>query len=259
MILDMLISLKKYNIQRPERLLYEFSLPKPADLLSHIKSKSLRSFLSNVDEVLLKNNIEFKYEDLTEQNFFEWLPFYMEKMKEHNYDIRAKKEWYGEQIKKGVAIKSLFLYKDKKIVGSGIFTFHDNTANFAYKASDRIIVSSKTSSSIGSIIEFLFLKKVAESGKYKIASNKSRNAFGFFNTLGYLDYKLRFGYKISPVAGVPLLDDVPINEKGVVLFFGLKNRKFVLFALQPKSSKGKKIFDKSRFDASGISLKEIYY
>ena len=76
----MLISLAQFNIQRPERVTYDFPLPSPADLVSHIKSKSLRSFLRNTDEVLAKNNIEWKYEYLTEQKFLEWLPYYKEKM-----------------------------------------------------------------------------------------------------------------------------------------------------------------------------------
>ena len=71
----MIVSLKKFNIQRPERLIYEFLLPSSTDLINHIKSKNLRSFLLTTDEVLRKNNIDWKYEDLTEQKFNEWLPY----------------------------------------------------------------------------------------------------------------------------------------------------------------------------------------
>lgn len=255
----MLIPLAQFNIQRPERVTYDFPLPNPSNLINHIKSKSLRSFLSNSDEVLAKNNIEWKYENLTKQKFLEWLPYYKEKMGEHNYVVRAKEEWYQEEIKKGHLLKGLFFYQKKRLVGSGIFVLHGNTANFAYKASDRISVSSMKSSSFGSIIEFMFLKLVAESGIYTTASNKSRNAFGVINTLGYLDYKLRFGYKIRPSPGMPFLNDVPINESGIVLFFGLQDDKFILFCLQPESHRGKELFDKSRFNTSEIPFKEIFY
>ncbi len=255
----MLIPLAQFNIQRPERVTYDFPLSNPSDLISHIKSKSLRSFLRNSDEVLAKNNIEWKYEDLTEQKFLEWLPYYKEKMEEHNYVVRAKEEWYQEEIKKGHLLKGLFFYQKKKLIGSGIFVLHRNTANFAYKASDRISVSSMKGSSFGSIIEFMFLKLAAESGVYTTASSKSRNAFGFINSLGYLDYKLRFGYKIRPSPGMPLLNDVPINESDIVLFFGLQNEKLILFCLQPESHRGKELFDKSRFKTSYIPFEEIYY
>lgn len=256
----MIISLKKFNIQRPEKLIYEFPLPSNShDLINQIKSKGLRSFLANIDEVLEKNNIIWTYKDLTEQEFNEWLPYYTKKMKEHDYDIRAEKNWHEEQTKKGIKIKAIFLYQNKKLVGSGIFTFHNKIANFAYKASDRIAVSSQASSSIGSIIEFLFLKKISESGVYKTVSNRSRNGFGFFNTLGYLELKLRFGYKIRPAPNATLLDDVPINEKGATLFFGLQKGEFILFALQPEIQKGREFFNKSRFIAFGIPFKEIHY
>lgn len=255
----MIISLKQFNIQRPERVTYEFPISDPADLINYIKSKSLRSFLLKTDEVLAKNNIECKYEDLTEQKFTEWLPYYEEKMKEHGYDILASLEKYQDQIKKGYTMKGIFLYRNKKLVGSCIVGLRDGIANGAYKASDRMTISSnRTSSSLGSIVEFLFLKLAAENG-CTMANSRSRNAFGFFNTLGYLDYKLRFGYKPIPSPGMPLLDEVPVNEKGFVLFYGLENGVFTLFALQPKAQKGKELFDKSRFTSGEVLFKEIYY
>ncbi|OGI95475.1 hypothetical protein A2917_02865 [Candidatus Nomurabacteria bacterium RIFCSPLOWO2_01_FULL_42_17] len=255
----MLVSLTQFNIKRPERLNYDFLLPNPDNLIKNIKSKSLRSFLIESDEILAKNNINYKYEDLTEEKFIAWLPYYKEKMEEHNYDVRAKKNWYQEQINKGFIMKAIFMYQNKKLVGSGIFDFHNHIADFAYKASDRITISSKKAASLGSIIEFLFLKKSAESGSYKIATNRSRNAFGFFNTLGYLDLKLRFGYKPRPSKDAPLLEEVPVNEKGFVIFYGLQDDQFILFSLQPESTKGQRFFDKTPFIDQEIPFKEIYY
>ncbi len=255
----MMISLRQFNIQRPERINYDFPVSNPANLLDHIKSKSLRSFLLKTDEILVKNNIEWKYEDLTEEKFMEWLPYYKEKMEERNHEVRATKEWYQEQISKGVHLKGLFFYQGQRLVGSGIIGLHDNIVHFAYKASDQIELSSMSNSSIGAIIEFLALKLAAETGHYTTTMSRSRNAFGFFNTLGYLDYKLRFGYKPEPISDVQLLDEVPVNEKGSVLFYGVQNKEFILFSLQPESQKEKKTFDKSRFTSSGIPFKEIYY
>lgn len=252
------VSLREFNIKRPERLNYDFPLFAPDRVIDQIKSKSLRSFLADTDDMLKKNNITWKYEDLTKKKYNEWLPFYKEKMEEHNYDVRAKAGWYQEKIKQGFILKCIFFYKNEKMVGSGIFSLKNNKANFAYKASDRITIGSKTSSSLGSIIEFLFLKLAAQN-HCDIANSRSRNAFGFFNTLGYLDYKLRFGYTITPVLDALLLNDVPINEKGVSLFFGLQDDEFILFSLQPETMRGKELYDKKRFLASGLVLKEIYY
>ncbi len=252
----MLISLTQFNIQRPEKVTYEFPLSNSVDLINRIKSKGLKSFLATTDEVLVKNSIELKYEDLTEQKFADWLPYYKEKMEENHHDVLAKLEWYED--KKDFRLKGIFLYQNKKLVGSGIVRLAKDIADFEFKASDKINVSSKPSSSIGSIIEFLFLRLATKEG-YKIASSRSRNAFGFFNTLEYLDYKLRFGYKPIPSPGVPVVDDVPVNETGRVLFYGLQDGKFCLFSLQPESEKGKDWFDKSRFTSLETPLREIYY
>ncbi len=255
----MLISLTKFNIKRPEKLSYDFIFPHGVDAVNQIKSKSLKSFLLKTDEILRKNNIEYVCEDVTEEKFYEWLPYYTSKMEEHGYDVRAKREWYQEQINKGIHIKGLFFYQNQKLIGSLIFSLQNNVAVGAYKASDRVSIDShKTSSSLGSIVEFLFLKVASENG-CELATGRSRNAFGFFNTLGYLEYKLRFGYNIRPSLNIPLLDSVPVNETGRVLFFGIQDEKFILFSLQPESEKGIEWFDKKRFVKSGIIVQELYY
>lgn len=254
-----MVSLTQFDIQRPEKIIYDFPLSNSTDVINHIKSNSLKSFLLKTDEILAKNNITWKYEDLIKQQFIEWLPYYKEKMDEHNYLVRAKEEWYQEQIEKGFNIKSLFLYQNKKLVGSIIVTLKDNIASLAYKASDRITVSSMPGGSLGSIIEFLLFKLVSESGNFTIATSRSRNAFGVFNTLGYLDFRLRFGYTSRPNLDDPLLSDVPVNEEGVVLFYGLQDGEFALFALQPKSQRNEELFKKSSFTSSEIPFKEIYY
>jgi hypothetical protein len=254
-----MVSLTQFNIQRPEKIIYDFPLSNPDNVINCIKSKSLRSFLLKTDEVLKKNNIDWKYEDLTEQKFIEWLPYYKERMEERHFDVRAKEEWYQEQIKKGFNIKSLFLYQKNNMVGSAIITLKDNIASLAYKASDRMIISSMPGSSFGSVIEFLVFKLVSESGNFKVATSRSRNAFGFFNTLGYLDFRLRFGYTPRPNLVDPLQSDVPANEKGAVLFYGLQNEKFILFALQPKSQRNDELFNINSFTSSEIPFKQIYY
>lgn len=253
------ISLTQFNIQRPEKIIYDFPLSNSTDVINRIKSNGLKSFLLKADEVLEKNNIKWKYEDLTEQKFTEWLPYYKEKMEEHDYLIRATQERYQEEVEKGFCIKALFLYKNKKMVGSSIVGLKDNVASLLFKASDRITVSSRSDSSLGSLIEFLMLKLISGGRDISLVTTRSRNAFGFFNTIGYLDFRLRFGYTPRPHPEASLLDDVPVDENGSVLFYGLQNGEFSLFALQPKDEKNKKIFDRKSFYSSGIPFKEIHY
>src|SRR3989344_4449631 len=97
----MLLSLKTFDVKRPERITWIFPISSRKDFLNNIKSKSLKLFLKNVEDILSINNIHWTYEDLTREKFLEWLPFYQAKMEEHGFDVRAKEEWYAEEQKKG--------------------------------------------------------------------------------------------------------------------------------------------------------------
>lgn len=253
------ISLKKFNIERPERILYYLPISNTTNLLNNIKGKRLKSFLSKSEEILKKNNIEWKYEELTEEKFLEWLPYYKKKMEEHNHIILATKEWHQEQIKKGFNLKALFFYKNEKMVGSGIMAFKDDLVSLAFKATDRIAVSHTSYVSLGSIIDFLRLKLICEEGNSKNVVTRSRNAFGVFNTVDYLDLRLRFGYTIRPNPDASVLKDVPVNDQGFVLFYGLQNGEFSLYILQPKGENMEVYFNKKNIFSSEIPLKKIYY
>jgi hypothetical protein len=254
-----IISLKQFNIERPEKILYYLSISNEADFLNNIRGKRLKSFLRKSEEILKKNNIEWKYEELTEKKFLEWLPYYKEKMEEHDHNILADEEWYREQIQKGFNVKALFFYQNKKMVGSGIMAFKDDLVSLAFKATDRITISHVSYGSLGSIIDFLRLKLICKEGNSKTVVTRSRNAFGVFNTTDYLDLRLRFGYTIRPNPDASILSDVPVNEEGFVLFYGLKNGELSLCALQPKDSNKEEFFNKKSFFSSEIPFKKIYY
>ena len=53
-----IISLKQFNIERPEKILYYLSISNETDLLNNIKGKRLKSFLRKSEEILKKNNIK---------------------------------------------------------------------------------------------------------------------------------------------------------------------------------------------------------
>jgi hypothetical protein len=63
---------------------------------------------------------------------------------------------------------------------------------------------------------------------------RSPNTFGVLNSLGYSDFRLRFGYKVSINPSADLLDDVPVNNERFVLFYGLQDGKLSPYRLQPK-------------------------
>ena len=254
-----IISLKQFNIERPEKILYYLPISNETDLLNNIKGKRLKSFLRKSEDILKENNIEWKYEELTENKFLEWLPYYKEKMEEHDHNLLADEAWYQEQIQKGFNIKALFFYQNGKMVGSGIMTFKDDLVSLAFKATDRINISHVSYGSLGSIIDFLRLKLICKEGKYKTVVTRSRNAFGVFNTTDYLDLRLRFGYIIRPNLDAPVLPDVPVNDEGFVFFYGLQNGELSLYALQPKDTNKEEFFNKKSFFSSAIPFKKIYY
>jgi hypothetical protein len=253
------ISLKQFNIERPEKILYYLPISNEINLFNNIKGKKLKSFLCKSDEILKKNNIEWKYEELTEQKFLEWLPYYRGTMKKLNHDVWADEKWYQEETQKGYNIKALFFYQNKKMVGSGIMAFKDDLVSLAFKATDRITISHVSYGSLGSAIDFLRLKLICKEGSYKTVITRSRNAFGVINSIDYLDLRLRFGYTIRPNLSAQILPDVPVNDEGFALFYGLQNGELSLYALQPKDTNKEEFFNKKYFFSSEIPFKKIYY
>lgn len=254
-----IISLKQFNIERPEKILYYLSISNENDLLSNIKGKRLKSLLRKSEDILKKNNIEWVYEELTEKKFLEWLPYYKEKMGEHDHGILATEEWYHEETNKGYKIKALFFYQNGNMVGSGIMAFKDSLVSLAFKATDRITISHVSYGSLGSVIDFLRLKLICKEGNYKTVVTRSRNAFGVFNTTDYLDLRLRFGYSVRLNPDASILSDVPVNDKGFILFYGLQNGELSLYALQPKDTSEEEFFDEKSFSSLGIQFKKIFY
>ncbi len=79
------------------------------------------------------------------------------------------------------------------------------------------------------------------------------------NTLGNLDYKLRMGFVPQIAKDSATLTEVPVNEEGIVLFFGnnQNNSVLTLYALKPKSSDV--VFEQSRFANQEMPFQTIEY
>ncbi len=251
------IDLQTYGIARPEKVIWRC----PAGLvdpLAGIKSKSLKQFLTSADSILETAQITWKYHTLTDQEFLDWLPYYKTKMAENDYEIIASPEWLQKKREQQLEIEGLFFYKNDQLVGSGIFTRDKlEKATFAFKASDRIDLTNKQNSSLGSIIDFFFIREMVKQQVKIISAGRSRNAFGVINTLGYLDYKLRLGYEPQLDEKSVQLNEVPLNENGVVLFYGIKEGKTSLFALKPTDSTQQ--FEQSRFATPELPFIELTY
>lgn len=248
------IDLTVHGIQRPEKIRWIFP-NQDQEILPFIKSKSLRNFLKNSENILIANSIQSEFLELSEGQFNEWLVYYEKMMTQNNYEVLANKESYQQHISNGGKAIGAFFTKDAVMVGSGIIYLDSKKAVLAYKASDRITVSKDPNGSLGAIIDYLCIKKMKEQHIPIISAGRSRNAFGVINTLGYLDYKLRFGYLPTPAENSPFLRFVPVNEQGIVLFYGIKDEKMALYAIRPKDFTQK--FEQSRFSTPELPFIEL--
>jgi hypothetical protein len=250
------IDLTPFGIERPEKISWAIEATSK-DALELIQSKSVRSFLRQSHTLLEEAGIMLDFKELSLESFLQWLPFYEAKMSEHEYDILANSEWFHKRQAEGKKIYGLFFYKADQLVGSGIITVGNDKGTLSFKASERIDLSSKTNSSFGSIIDYLFMQKILDMGLTHISGGTSRNAFGVINTIGYLDYKLRLGYAPSPAKTAVLLSEVPLNDEGLVLFYGLKGSQLSLYALTNAEHSGQ--FEVSRFATEEIPFVHLRY
>lgn len=233
------IDLTPYQVQRPEKVDWQFELTTPT-VLESIKSKGLRSFLRKAPEILLEKGLSTVFEPISEANFAEWLPFYQAKMTEQGYTIMASPEWLSQRQAQGWQLYGLWIRQGDQLVGSGVMSVHDGVGTLHFKASDRIDLSSQSNSSLGVVIDYLFAQHVHELGVTTISGGRSRNAFGVFNTLGYLDFKLKFGYVPGLPSDLPLISTVPVNDEGVVAFCGVRTAEptWALFSISPANWSG---------------------
>lgn len=255
------LDLLQYDIQRPEKIRWALpELRNEADLFAIIKSKTLRSFLRTAEQSLLEFSITWETHPITFEEYKKWLVFYTEKMIGQEYDVIANEEWYQKKIDSGKVVEGIFFSRNGELLGSEIFITKESEkfASAAFKATDhRENFSNKSHASLGAVVDFFFLREVLRRGFTHISFGRSRNAFGVINTIGNLEYKLGFGYIPSQASDTVLFSEVPLNEKGIVLFFGLKENKLALYAVKPKELSMN--FEQKRFATPELPFIEINY
>jgi hypothetical protein len=217
------LPLNQFHLTRPEEVRWLADVTQP-DVFTLIKSKSLRKFLKKSEEILQEHHIEWEFRVLTQQDFEEWLVFYRAKMSELNFKLHADTAWYLDRTAKGKAVEAAFFYQEiegkKTLVGSGIFLINpEKEAVFAFKASEHISLSNEKNSSLGAVIDFLFLKEMFSRKFPIISSGRSGNAYGVTSTFGYPIYKLRLGYEPSTPEDTPFYNWAPVNDEQTTMFY----------------------------------------
>jgi hypothetical protein len=253
-----LFDLLPLDIRRPEKISWFFP-PQTTDLLAEIKSKSLRGFLKRTPELLSEHGLVTNIAQMSKEQFRSWLPYYTEKMEEQSYEILATPEWFDLKMEQQKNVYSIFIHQGETLVAALIFTHtpENNHSSIAFRANDRLDIFSGGRSSIGALLDYAFLEWSLQKKCTSISAGRTRNAFGVINTLGNLDYKLRFGYLPKPTKDTVLETSVPLTEAGCAYFYGLQNDKLLLIAIHPVGS----IFDTSfcRYITDNIGFKEITY
>ena len=235
--MSQLFDLSPYAIKRPEKVAWRLPVdPAIQNPLDYIKSSGQRKFLESINTVLEANNITYQTKVLDAASFQDWLPYYEARMSENDFSIIASTEWYEQRTAEGKTVEGMFFYQEGALVCSGIFlTEGSEKATFAFKASNRIDLTSKSNSSIGAVVDFFFIREMLSRGFPILSAGRSRNAFGFFNTEGYLEYKLRFGYQPTLSDTTVFDTSVPLAENGCICFFGIKNDQLTLFSVRPEN------------------------
>jgi hypothetical protein len=204
--------LTPHNLVRSPRLLW--LLDKKETALASIKSKSTRKFLTRSSQLLEEAGITYSFSPISLMQYQQWLNYYTQKMIENNFEVMATEEWYLEATNEGDTVLGMFFYKQEVMIGSGIIQLNKESSRLKFKASDKVNLSNDDNSSLGAIIDYRYMEEMMKQNVPTITSGRSRNAFGIINKLGYLDYKLKFGfYPIIETADQPTSEFL-LNEEG---------------------------------------------
>ena len=250
------LSLVPFQLKRPKLVSWEFICDK-ADILECIRSKSLRSFLRQFDQVMAENNLRYEHLEVDAQKFAAWLPFYQAQMQEKGYDQIASLEWFEKHRGMGEKIESVFFYQKDQLVGSAIILRKEQALfSVAFKASLRLEVTKKKNGNLGSMVDFACLKIAVDQKADRIFWGRSRNAFGVINTFGNLEYKIRFG--LTPVIDpeVEIFDDCPYLEESPLLFYANSPTGFGLYGFCPQPEMS---IDINRFQISEIPYTPLLF
>ena len=181
---------------RPSKILWVFPKPEAdADWTNKIPSKSVQRLARKTKSLLQQAGISIDVVPLTESLYQEWHAYYAKTMLSQDHEVLAAPEWFIERRMELPPIWLMDFRKNGERVGASIISGRSNGVfSHHYKASDRLLIPGPDNTSLGGLMELYFLDYAFSQSPRQVNSGRSRNAFGFYNTLGYLAAKLRMGY-----------------------------------------------------------------
>jgi hypothetical protein len=186
-----------HDFIHPTKILWVFPAPEPeSPWETNIPSKTVRNVYKNLDTILADSRIQIDIQELTTERYIAWHTYYARIMKSQDHEVLAGIDWFERRT---LELDKIWIIEatgtNNDILGgsiisvdtNGVFTHH-------FKATERISIAGPANTSLGILLEFLYLRFAFQNDPQKVTSGLSRNGFGFFNTLGYLASKLRMGY-----------------------------------------------------------------
>lgn len=216
------------KINRPTKLLWLLPTPTPGQHWSQvIPSKSVRHLAKQKEQLLESSGITYEIVPLTEPFYLEWHEFYARTMREQNHDVIAAPDWFSQKKDQVSALYLLdFRLQDtgERVGASVVSQNFEGVFTHSFKASKRVDIQGPSNASLGLLIELVFVEFALDQQATRISSGVSRNAFGYFNTIGYLASKLRMGYLPQAAPNRPWDSELPkLNESSPTLWFIPKN------------------------------------
>lgn len=211
------LDIAQFGLTRPARVRWIFPYS-GGQLLSYIKSKGLKKTLQRKDEILAETNMGVHTSVMSKEEYLLWLQQYERLSTQRNFDIIANPDWYTQKIDEGKTVWHTVVTKEDSWVGEGVFTqLGTEKMISAFKCSERISFEKHRNASVGCFIDYAFLTKAVQEGMTLISAGRSRNQFGVTNTLGYLDYKLRFGYEPTTPEMPEWTTSLQVRQDGVCI------------------------------------------
>lgn len=208
---------------RPEKLTWVLEGATLADW-HHIPSKSLRKFLARSEALCQEQGITWKIVPLTAELYADWLIFYKKRMLEKGFQLFADEDTFAQKQAEGKELTGIFFWKDEVMIAGGVMISTADRISFAYKASEDINLSDEPNANLGAVIDAQYQRYALTLNK-RITAGSSRNQFGLQNSLGYLNFKLRFGYKPQSAPDTTMASQVEVNDEGWVVCFVFNQEK----------------------------------
>lgn len=252
---DRSLDLSPYQLFRPQKIRWMYDTSQP-DFFATLKSKSLTHFLKNADDHLSKHRLTLEHLEVDEPLFDAWFNHYVSFMTAKKYDIIATKEWFLRKAVEGKKVGGFFISQDGVWQSTLIYTQLATEKAFAsYKTSLDMPGLSKKHVSLGALIDYYYLQTMLQQNIPYISLGSMRNAFGVTNTLGNLDYKLRYGYLPTVDATVEIHHSVPLAASGSTVFFAFKKEspsQLQLCVAHPQSMEPATEFERFKSDILAV-------